>query len=268
MVHPLPGDTLAAVIDEASARIDVLSLEDGAIQRTLSVPFRSTGKQWTWQGDRAVFSLPGSPSLIGMWHAGNDSVAVLGMIPPEVMVSLPTYMQYGHLELIPWKDGFLAQVPTMPGLQKLDATGLVVGQVSLPVVRRRGQPTDLLSRHQEQEAAGKPFDYIGSAAATVGYLSTGELVVVQVDIDVENGPQRQEFTNLRYYVSLVTADLQQACADALVPFASDSPFPIPHLSGDTLVALARVVSPDDSVRTVVYRYAISSKGCRWIPGQG
>ncbi len=267
MVHPLPGDTLAAVFDEASARIDVLSLDDGALRRTLSVPFRSTGKQWTWKGDRAVFSLPGSPSLIGVWHAGQDSTEVLGMVPPEVMAGLPTYMQYGHLELIPWSDGFLAQVPTMPGLHQLDAAGLVVGHVPLPAVKRRGQPTDLLLRHQEKESAGQPFAYIGSAAATLGHLSSGEVAVVQVDIDVENGPQRQEFTNLRYYVSIVSADLQRTCADALVPFTSDSPFPIPHLTGDTLVALARVVSPNDSVHTIVYRYAISSNGCRWMPNQ-
>lgn len=205
-----------------------------------------------------------SPALVGAWDLRGDSISVAGALPASLMEAFPTYMQYGHLEIIPWQGGYLAQIPTLGALQLLDSSGAVVGEVPLPAVRRRGQTGDLLVRQQQREADGDPFTHLGSAAATLGVLSTGEVISIQVDIDTERTAQGREFRNLRYYVSILSPDLRRACLDALVPFTSDAPFPIPHLMGDTLVTLSRVVGADDSVRIVVYRFTISSRGCVWV----
>lgn len=265
MLHPLPGDSTAAVMDMSSGRLSVVSLNDGTILRSMNVPFGVVGKQWSFVNGTAIFSLPGSETLLGGWVLGEDSATVNGELPSDLSKAFAWYMHYGHLELVPWQDGYLAQVPALPGLQMLDTSGTIVGRVELPASRRRGQPGDLLSKQQQWAADGNPLKYFGSASATLGVLTTGEVVAVQVDIDAEPGATGPVFTNLKYYVSIVSSDLKRVCLDALVPFTSDAPFPIPHLMGDTLVALSRVVGMDDVVRTVVYRFGISSKGCTWVP---
>jgi len=264
MVYPFPGDTIGAIVDIVTRRFTVVDLADGTVRREFRVPFQGTGKQWHFTKEKAVFSLPGSPALVGTWDFRYDSVSVAGALPANLMSAFPTYMQYGHLEIAPWRDGYLAQVPTLAALQQLDSSGAVVGQVHLPAVRRRGQTDDLLLRQQQQQADGHGSTHLGSLAATLGVLSTGEVAAIQVDLDTERNAQGPDFRNLRYYVSILSADLHRACLDALVPFTSDVPFPIPHLMGDTLVTLSRVVGADDTVRTVVYRFGISSKGCEWV----
>ncbi len=263
MLHPLPGDSLAAVMDLGTSRLTVLSLADGAVRRTFRVPIIGAGKQWHFVDGRATFSVPGSPSLVGIWDMAQDTLTTSGMLPPDLMGSLYTYMRYGHLEIAPWHGGYVAQVPALPGLQQLNTSGAIVGRIALPSSTRRGQPSDLLAQHQQLEAGGKPFTYIRSAAATLGVLSSGELAAVQVDIDAQQGPERTEYTDLKYYVSILSADLKHACLDALVPFTSDAPLPIPYLVGDTLVALSRLVGSDDQVHTVIHRFQISSVGCAW-----
>jgi len=265
MVYPFPGDTIGAIIDIVAQRFTVVDLTDGAVRKEFLVPFQGTGKQWHFTREKATFSLPAGPNLVGTWDLTRDSVSVAGALPASLMSAFGTYMQYGHLEIVPWRGGYLAQVPTLAALQQLDSSGAVVGEVILPAVRRRGQTDDLLLRQQQQQADGHAFTHLGSVAATLGVLSTGEVAAIQVDLDTERTARRREFSNLRYYVSILSADLRRACLDALVPFTSDVPFPIAHLMGDTLVTLSRVVGADDTVRTVVYRFGISSKGCEWVP---
>ncbi len=264
MVYPFPGDTIGAIVDAPTGRFTVVDLDNGVVREEFRAPFQATGKQWFVTDSTATFSLPLNSAIVGIWHLGQDSVTMIGALPNELMSAFPTYAQYGHLEIVPWRGGYLAQVPTLAALLQLDSSGAVVGEVTLPAVRRRGQTDDLLLRQQQQEADGSSFTHLGSVAATLGVLSSGEVAAIQVDIDTEQTDQRREFGNLRYYVSILSSDLTRACLDALVPFTSDVPFPIPHLMGDTLVALTRVVGADDTVRTVVYRFGISSKGCTWV----
>ncbi|MGE3600748.1 MAG: hypothetical protein AB7N70_34940 [Dehalococcoidia bacterium] len=73
-----------------------------------------------------------------------------------------------------------------------------------------------------------------------------------------------EPTNPRYYLSVISAGLDTACVDGLIPFESDSPLPMPHAVGDTLLTLERRID-HDRLRTILFRYQIDTQGCDWMP---
>lgn len=265
MVHPFPGDTIGAIMDVPTGRFTVVDLRNGAVREEFPVPFQGTGKQWYMTDSTATFGLPLNSAIVGVWHLGQDSAQMIGALPTDLMSAFSTYVQYGHLEVIPWGEGYLAQIPALPGLHLLDREGTITRQIAVPARRRRGQAPDLLSQHARLKADGKPFKHLGSLSATLGILSTGEVAMVQVDLDAVKGPRRMEFSNVKYYVSILSPDLSRACLDALVPFVSESEYPFLSLAGDTLVGLSRRVLDNDVVRTIVYRYKVSSEGCEWVP---
>lgn len=264
MLHLLPDGSRGVVVDGGNGRLALVDLDSGSVSTAARIGFRGAGKLWQVRNDTVFFSLPLSPVPFARWRIGDDSAAGFGELPAALAAAFPTYARYGVPEVMPRGDGFVALLPAVPGLVRLDREGRIAGQVPLPARHRRGTPGDLVERHQELEARQQPFAYLGSLAAALGPLSTGEIAVLHADLETPAGPDGRPDIRPTYYLTIVSRDLRRACLDAPVPFTSDSPTPVPHFAGDTLLALARRIGAGDSVRTVLYRYAVSSAGCRWV----
>ncbi len=87
------------------------------------------------------------------------------------------------------------------------------------------------------------------------------------DLDVVR-EQPREYGNVRFFLSVVSADLERACVDAAIPFESDAIDPWPSFAGGRLVVTTRQLVGDDAVRTVVRTYEIDDEHCDWLPTGG
>jgi hypothetical protein len=263
--RPLAGDSLLAVVDPSRFYLSLLDRRTGVFVRGQAVPFQDVGQIWAVRGDTVVFGLQPSTSLVGRWNWRTGEVAELGQLPPAVAGSGILYFQYGQVEAVPNGSGYVAQVPTVPGLQLLDREGRPTGTVAVPAVRRRGTPDDLLERHRQSGNGATRF--FGSVAIALDRLPTGNLAVISADLDVVREAPR-EYGNIRFFLSVVSADFERACVDVPIPFESDELYPWPSFADGRLLVTTRRLAGDDAVRTVVRTYEVHDDDCEWIPTGG
>jgi hypothetical protein len=72
--------------------------------------------------------------------------------------------------------------------------------------------------------------------------------------------------NIRYYATILSADLQQVCVDGELPLITDV-FSRPMFVGDTLFLLTRNVGGAD-IRSTLITMMVSTSGCEWQPTGG
>lgn len=265
IARSLANDSLLAVVDPGRMYMSLLDARSGGFIRGQSVPFLDVGHAWTIRGDTVVFALQPSASLLARWNWRTGDVEQLGEVPPSVAGSGAFYFQYGRVEVLPRGDGYLVQVPTVPGLQLLDRAGRPTGTVAVPAVRRLGTPDDLLERHRQ--APPIPTRFFGSVAIALGHLPSGGVALVFADLDVIREEPR-EYGNFRFWLSVVSPDLGRACVDAAIPFQSDALHPWPSFAEGRLVVTTRRIAGDEAVRTVVRTWEIHDDDCDWIPTGG
>lgn len=261
----LPSTSILAVEDPSQQRLTLFDAESGAFLRSVPAAFGGVRQVWTVLGDTAVFAIQPGNALVARWDMASDSIRVLGRLPPRLHEAGVVFHQYGRIEAVPAGGGYLALLPTEPGLQLLDSLGEFVGVVDVPSRLRRGIPEDLVERHRRLASSGKRFEYIGSLTASLALLSNGSVAVLALDMDFipGEGGSRPHFVNLRYFLSVISADLSKACVDAELPYQSDADMPIPTFSGDTIVTLLRLIEGDNRLRTTVRKYVISTDDCDW-----
>jgi hypothetical protein len=265
LARSLADDSLLAVVDPSRFYISLLDRRTGAFVRGQVVPFQDVGQTWTLRGDTAVFGLQPSTSLVGRWNWRTGEIVQLGPVPSLVARAGIYYFQYGGVEAVPHGDGYLVQVPTVPGLQLLGRDGQPTGTVAVPAVRRRGTPDDLLEQHRQDAAGATRF--LGSVAIALDHLPSGNIAIVTADLDVHH-EQPREYRNVRFFLSVISADLERACVDAEIPFESDAIYPWPSFADGRLVVTTRRLVGDDAVRTVIRTYEIRDGECDWIPTGG
>jgi hypothetical protein len=171
-------------------------------------------------------------------------------------------MAHGQANITATNSGFIAMLPTEPGLRVLDRGGQTISFRVLPAGRRRGEPIDLL-RQQRALPPAKRYQVIGSSAVGLHRLSSGELVMVHLDVDFVGEADKGRFGNFKLFVSMLSPDADRACIDAPVPFDTDVA-PIPSFVGDTLFLLSRAVGSDNRVLSKVTGYTVSSGNCEWV----
>jgi hypothetical protein len=265
-------DSTLLVMDPVLRRLSVFEARSGEFLRSMPTPFQDVGQIWTEAPDGSLFfALVASTNVVGQLARNQDAFVALGGLPPQVSSTDLVFLMYGRPEVVPDEGRFLAQFPTFPGIQILDSAGQFAGMVDLPTRLRRGTPPDLVEQHMQAFAANGPFQYLGSLAGSLQRLSDGSLAVLNVDLDLpprERGQPPPDPTNVRYYMSVLSTDDEQACVDGTLPFTSDAVMPVPSFAGDTLLALSRRVVGETELRTVLYRYLIDTTGCQWVPTGG
>ena len=269
----LPGDSLVAAVDARRARIVVFGLSDGALRRevSLAVPFYPD-QQWVVRGDSVI--MPGKlrREPFTTWITSTDSVRSWGTAPAIYDRSMQAYSQGGEPSLAPHGGGWVALFPADPALYELDASGQPSRSTVIPSRRRVGVPSDVADQ-VATIAAADSFRFAASLVLAVRQLSTGTYLLVHVDADPEkvrsihdpgSGGHGISYRNVRYWVSLVSADLSRACVDGRVPLDVDNILS-PFFRADTLYFVARRLAAGDRLRSVLYSFRVDDVDCDWLP---
>ncbi|HET8650434.1 MAG TPA: hypothetical protein VFL95_10350, partial [Gemmatimonadales bacterium] len=195
----------------------------------------------------------------GAGHASiaADSFAGLLAVPAEYLASEPLAGIDDQVNVIKWKDTLIVGYSGSNTILFADTSGQLLDSISIPVVRRRGVPPDIVQRL----APGVPFPEMfamNSALFKLARLSDGALLAVHYDQTIDGRRIRS-----KAYLSLVSADRRRACVD--VPLAvSEDAQPRVAVAGDSLYVLEQHVMGDSATATVrSFRIAIEPK-CSWV----
>jgi hypothetical protein len=272
----LSGDSLFAAVDARRARIIVFGVDDGTLRREvqLTTPF-FPDQQWVVNADSVV--MPGKlrAQPFTTWETTTDSVRHWGTAPPIFQESITAYSQGGEPSLAPHENGWLALFPADPSLYVLDREGTVTGSVALPAKRRLGVPADVAAQ-VTAIAKTDSFRFAASLVLANRRLSSGQYLLIHLDTDTElnrslndpsSGGSGVAYSNMRYWVSLLSADLSRACVDALIPLDVENVLS-PFFRDDTLYFVARRVDSAGDLRSVLYSYRVTDGGCHWVPTGG
>lgn len=264
----LPGDSVLAVVAAGRSRIVLFRLSDGAPlgEVTVAEPFNA-GLGWAVVGDTLVIPTYMSTGPFRRWAIGSETVRTWGAPPPSSREGgSRAYMVGGIPSAAPFAGAVVALYPADSALVVHDASGAIVRRVVLPTVRRRMLAADV----EEQVRAGiaeRPprFVYPGPLVLGLHRLPDGRYVTVHLEFTAEPGddPMRLEYSDVHYWVSLVSADLSRACVDGEIP---DPPADVirPIFFGDTVALLVRSLDGDGEPRSVLRQYRVTDAGCGWV----
>lgn len=272
----LSGDSLFAAVDARRGRIIVFGVNDGVLRREviLATPF-FPDQQWVVNAD--TVTMPGKlrAQPFTTWITTTDSLRHWGAAPPIFESSMAAYSQGGEPSIAPHETGWLALFPADPFLYVLTRDGTPTGRVVLPAHRRLGVPPDVAERVSAIGKTGS-FRFVASLVLANRRLSSGQNLLIHMDADTElnrsvndpsSGGSGVSYSNVRYWVSLLSADLSRACVDALVPLDVENVLS-PFFRDDTLYFLARRVDSTSHLRSVLYSFRVTEDRCRWFPTGG
>lgn len=259
----LPGDSLVAVMDAIRSRIVIFGVEDAAMRREVSSPrLQFVGQRWTLRGDTLIFGLTTGKTAIGKWWWRGDSIVTTGRTPER---TTHAGISYGETSAFASDSGYAVLFPTQPGLFLLNREAKPTGFVRIPVVRRRGEPGDLMER-RKKIAKQQRGALVGSMALGLHRLPSGQWLLIHGDADVSRVGQKSRGVNVRYYATLLSADFQQACIDGKLPLVTDV-FSRPMFAADTLFMFTRSVGTA-GIQDALLAMLVSTAGCDWQPTGG
>lgn len=278
-VFPLVAvhDSLVLGTSSRMRRLNIFRLADG--EPLVSRPYDgylasvAFDRRRVWLGhfsyaDTAMVANVPLDSLLAPPASGTPWLfhSTLARVPAE-------FDRYPEIEMSPdvrvveWNDSVLVGVAPLndlwlypPGRNRPDT-------LHPPAVRRRGVTPQALAQHFVHEG----FEF-GQALEAISFLeglwrmSDGRTVLVHMD-------GRGRIVNGRAvgiaavpFVTVLSADLRSACADASPGVGPDSR-PLVTVTNDLLYVLEQVVedTPQPAARTVVRRYRISDQDCDWRP---
>ncbi len=263
----LDGDSVLAVIDPNRAVLIEFNSVDGMFRRELPFPggvIPVSG--WVSDPRTTVIPVLGALDPFLKWNRLTDSITPFGDVPADWGGSPGLAMSHGATSLVTDADGYLAMLPLVPGLLRLDGAGSRGALIPVPAVRRKGEPDGAAANAiAEAKRSGKRTTApIASMALGVHRRSDGALMLVHLDPDLESGSGGTRPTALRYYLTLVRPDLSAACVDAPIPLETDV-FARPLFAGDTAYFVARTVGVDDRAPLWLRGFVLDDSTCTWIP---
>jgi hypothetical protein len=272
----LSGDSLFAAVDARRGRLLVFGLNDGELRRevVLTAPF-FPDQQWVVNAD--TVTMPGKlrAQPFTTWITTTDGLRHWGTAPSIFESSMAAYSQGGEPSIAPHETGWLALFPADPFLYVLTRDGTPTGRVALPAHRRLGVPPDVADQ-VSAIAKTDSFRFAASLVLANRRLSGGQYLLIHMDADTElnrsvndasSGGSGVSYSNVRYWVSLLSADLSRACVDALVPLDVENVLS-PFFRDDTLYFVARRVDATGRLRSVLYSFRVTDDRCQWVPTGG
>ena len=152
--------------------------------------------------------------------------------------------------------------------QGVSRQGKLLESFAVPARVRRGVPADLADRASlETRSLGELFE-MTSVLVALGRGTDGSLVAVYFDETLTSKSARTARADV--FVSVVSANLKKACVDLRSPVDTVS-LPEVHVAGDTVLVVQQTLPSRASGRaagepeTDVWKYAIDTSGCRWLP---
>lgn len=259
------NDSVLAVADWNRREIVLFEVKTRSYLRSVRIPSEEIGQNWTMRGDAVQFGLGlGASALIGRWIWTSDTVVHgIGVRPKELLRYPEIVVRNGRSELAAQDSGFVAFLPTDPGLRVVGGDGREVGFIPIPKFRRVGEPEDLLRKSSGLSRAGR-LKLRTSSAYGLHQLPSGDYVLAHLDKEFIGEPGVGRFGNFRLFLSIVSRDLTRACVDARVELETDVP-PLPRFHGDSMFVITRKVSADDKVITMIRAFLPTTEGCDWQP---
>lgn len=264
----LPGDSVVAVVSTGRSRLIRFRLADGAPlgEAVIPTPFRGSA-QWIMHGDTVLIPVQDGEGGYRRWVVADDTVRNWGEEPPSRRGGASrAYMTGGNASAGVFGDGVLALVPADSMLLVYAGDGRVARRLLLPVVRRRQLAADA----EEQVVAGMrqtPMQFVlpGPLALGLHRLPDGRYLTVHLDAvaEIRQNPFGMVFSDVRYWIGIVSEDLTRACVDALLP---DPPQEVirPIFHGDTIALLVRTLTESGEPRSVLRQYRVTDAGCGWV----
>ena len=153
----------------------------------------------------------------------------------------------------------------VPYLVRYTLAGAPVDTAWIPWVTRRGFPQGWLDVFAEgrkttlQEMVGA-FSFLSG----IWRLPNGNFLLWHQENAIDESQRVPKFSGTPH-ISVLSADLKRACVDAPIEFPGTE-LPRIAIRGDTLLTLDQVGNRElTKVSSIVRRYLVSTKGCRWRP---
>jgi len=239
------GDSLVAVDDFRDLAFELFDKETGEFVGRRSRDGAMGGTVlWSAAGDTLWLGFPDFPGgdfSAFMWVPRTNQLRHLWRVP-RIFRDHPSYFSMGGLgtTLARWGDKFLLDFGALPHLYvvALDGRdGTYVDSLRIPVRRRRridDNIVEIAENRTDARTAMRRYSYL-SFLAGIYRRADGSYLLVHTEMDLEGTPPAVE-RRTDYYLSVLTADLAQACVDT--PLDLGSPVSsIVNARGDTLFAL-------------------------------
>lgn len=263
---------LVGVNDMELQRLSIFDATDAAFRGSLRSIGRELGLNWVEHGDTVYNAVNGADFRVQKWVTGMDSAIGIAPTPPERLAEIFTVLQHGRAEIAEGAEGTLILAETATDrLLVMDRAGNLLDSLTIPAVRRKGAPPELLARAREQQRRRDPDDVapLGSTLAGFGRLDDSLHAVVWLDVGqiapASNKPGRSGliFGDYRMYVSVLNIARRQACVDGHLPVQTDV-MPSVSVQNGRLHVLTRIVDSAQQARTRVHSFAVDLSPCTWL----
>ncbi len=284
-----PGEFNAAfdvvVVDDSTVAapsldppaMSVFDRRTGELRRSFPIPslLGGTGQAAVVHG--AVWfptrSFEQNTSLF-VWLPASDSIRIMGSIPPEFERSRAAggffHIVQGTSALAHAGQSVLVGWAGVNAVERFDRAGRRMESIDIPRVRRRGVPP-YAQEWIDQGRRGPLRSYaameeLHSKMRQFARLSNGLFGFTHHDLRVieDHRPTRTTIFGADLYVGVLSAHLDSACVDTLVPAGGDLD-PTSAFLGDTLFVLDRRIADDERVETRVLMYELDTSTCDWLP---
>ena len=185
---------------------------------------------------------------------------------PEAFRTYPELDRFSLVPLVAWADTVLFGYGPLNWLVRATLDGTPLDTLTVPVARRRGASAEGLELFRVKDFKFEDAYQAISATAALWHLSTGEIVVWHQDGSLAiSRPFKMHITGTAW-ISILSADLTRACVDVKVTTPGTDRARL-ALKEDTLYVLDQVMdsSTTANIRSVIHRYHLSSRGCKWLP---
>ncbi|HYR09762.1 MAG TPA: hypothetical protein VEQ60_18445 [Longimicrobium sp.] len=249
------GDSLLAVADWEQSRTNLFSQRTGAFigaARHEGMPFSMHfTPDALWMG--AVN--PNRSTSLARWNLTGE-VEYLGPLPAQFGESRQLMLSNPYASTALLGDTLLVGFTGHGGLFMTRRDGTVLDTLTVPVLRRRGVPADIVQRFtrslSDAEIAG-----MASALVALHRRPDGGIAVVHYDVDIVD-----RTITAKGYLSLVSSDRRRVCADVPIPFGTDGR-PTVAFAGDTLYALETHLRESARAENVLKAYPLRDVRCAW-----
>lgn len=194
-----------------------------------------------------------------LWSLADDAVRYSGGLPGSYVQDSELMYMYPFAAGIRQGDWTLVGYSGHNSLFLLDSGGAVIDSLDLPVVRRRGVPTQLVNRFTARTIEDVEFASSISSVIALHQTPSGEYAVLHFDPIMEDG----EISGTAF-LTILSADFSDACVDAPFPGTGDGR-PWYGFRADTLYVLQQRVASTTHAESAVRAYPLDRSRCTEQP---
>ena len=264
-------DSTVAVQTTRSRRVNIFDRSTGETRRVVNFPALGgitppvVIGQEVWMTD---FEIRRETSLT-RWRPTADEFTSMGGLPEQYVASLRSgNWSYATLfsinSLAHADERFVQGWSGLDEMFVLNLRGQVVDTLDIPVVRRKGVPTDIRERidiehipFREQLEGSSRLRQLFPRPGGGFVFTHHDQTALQIEPPV---------LTAKVWVGILSPDLSQACVDTPVPRDFEIR-PMETFRGDTLFVLDRRIDDSEKLQTWILIYLVSDEECDWISTQ-